>query len=149
MIPPQIKRLALMFSIFIGLFIAVRYLLIPKSFGKYGHYRADAVEEVKASPTNYAGADICAGCHEDIVKLKAKGSHARITCETCHGAALKHTEDPMAIKPDKPHERAFCGLCHSKNAARPKNIPQVNLEEHNVGMDCYLCHKGHKPKIGE
>ncbi|MBI2091892.1 MAG: hypothetical protein HYT75_02710 [Deltaproteobacteria bacterium] len=147
MIPPQIKRLAIAFTLFIGLFIAVRYFLVPKSFGKLGHYRADSIEEVAALPTHYAGQSICAGCHEEILKTKLKGSHAKIECETCHGAALKHTEDPMAVKPTKPKGRAFCGLCHSKNAARPKNMPQVDFEQHNAGMDCYLCHVAHNPRI--
>ncbi len=145
--PPQIKRLAVLFAIFIGLFIMVRHFLVPKSFGKYGHYRADALAEIAQLPIAYAGKEVCAGCHENIVKEKAKARHAKIACETCHGPAVKHTEDPMSVKPNKPKGRDFCGTCHSKNAARPKNIPQVNLDEHNAGMDCYLCHKAHNPKV--
>ncbi|PIR17728.1 MAG: hypothetical protein COV46_02810 [Deltaproteobacteria bacterium CG11_big_fil_rev_8_21_14_0_20_49_13] len=145
--PPQIKRLAVLFAIFIGLFIVARYFLVPKSFGKYGHYRADSVEEVKALPMNYAGSSTCKTCHEDIYKLKASSKHATVACETCHGPAIKHAEDPMNIKPDKPKGRAFCGLCHTKNYARPKNMPQIDLEKHNEGMECYLCHNAHDPKI--
>ena len=145
--PPQIKRLAVLFAIFIGLFIVVRHFLIPKSFGKYGHYRADAVEEIGRLPENYAGNEVCQGCHEDIYELKAASEHAGVACETCHGPAMEHTEDPMGVKPVKPKGRAFCGLCHSRNAARPKNMPQVDMEEHNKGMECILCHKAHDPKI--
>ncbi|OGQ50556.1 MAG: hypothetical protein A3I09_02160 [Deltaproteobacteria bacterium RIFCSPLOWO2_02_FULL_47_10] len=145
--PPQIKRLALLFTIFIGCFILVRHFLVPKSFGKYGHYRADSVEENKSAAVNYAGADVCTGCHEDIAKTKADGKHARIACETCHGPGGKHIEDPSSFKPNRPKGRQFCGMCHAKNAARPKAIPQVDLEKHNEGMECYLCHKAHSPKI--
>lgn len=133
----------------VGLFLAARYLLTPASFGKFGHYRADSISDVEAIPIKYAGnSDACGMCHPDILKLVTSASHKALACETCHGPAAAHADDPMSIKPVKPKGRDFCGLCHSKDAARPKNFPQVDVNTHNVGMDCNLCHKGHAPLKG-
>lgn len=145
--PPQIKRLILLFSVFIGLFVLARHFLIPKSFGKYGHYRADSIDDIKLLPISYAGVDVCKACHEDLYNLKARSRHAKVNCESCHGPAVKHTEDPMSVKPDKPKGRQFCALCHSKNPSRPKNIPQIDVERHNAGTDCASCHNPHSPKL--
>lgn len=144
--PPQIKRLSLLFVVFITVFAAVRLLLIPTSFGKLGHYRADSIKDVEALPIAYVGHNECKTCHADVVKIRDTSPHASLACETCHGPAAQHTEDPITFKPDKPKGRAFCGLCHLKNTARPNTMPQIT-EEHNEGVECYLCHKGHDPRI--
>lgn len=145
--PAQIKRLLIVFAALIGLFVGVRFLLVPASFGKYGHYRANSIEDNRAIEPRYAKADECAACHADIVKLKEGSRHAGVACQTCHGPAIAHIADPMAVKPDKPRGREFCALCHAKNAARPADVPQVDLEKHNVGMDCLLCHNPHSPRL--
>lgn len=147
--PQQIKRLLLVFGVLIACFIGIRTLLVPASFGKYGHYRADSTDDIRKIEPKYAAAGVtaCEPCHPDIVKVKSRSRHAPLACQTCHGPALSHTGDPMSVKPDKPRGREFCALCHSKNTARPHDMPQVDIEEHNPGMDCLSCHKAHDPKI--
>ena len=53
--PVQLKTLLPLFAVFIILFLIARHFLIPDSFGKYGHYRADTIDETAALPIFYAG----------------------------------------------------------------------------------------------
>ena len=47
-IPEQIRRLSVLVVLLVVLLIAVRYVLRPADFGKYGHYRASAVDAIIA-----------------------------------------------------------------------------------------------------
>lgn len=145
--PAQIKRLLLIFAALIGSFVIARHFLVPSSFGKYGHYRADAIGDIEALPLQYAGAGACADCHGDLVKRKLGSKHRTVACESCHGPALSHAGDPMNTKPSKPVGREFCLLCHSANAARPASIKQINSETHNPETPCTVCHNPHNPKL--
>ena len=136
--PPQIKRLALISAVFIGLFFVARYFLVPKSFGEFGHYRGLSLVENQAVTPKYAGEKACADCHQDMTDLKKLGPHQSLSCETCHGPGLLHINSsdtiiPMAV----PKTRDFCLTCHAKNAARTSgNIVQINTKEHNPGQKC-------------
>ena len=137
--PPQIKRLALLFVLFIGLFLTLKYFLTPKSFGEFGHYRGLALEEGKLKVPEYTGQKACAECHDDMMVLKMANEHASLSCETCHGAGRIHISsvDSVVVSPPKPNTREFCGICHAKNAARKAdNIKQIDLKEHNKGELC-------------
>ncbi|MDO8803737.1 MAG: cytochrome c3 family protein [Elusimicrobiota bacterium] len=130
-------------------FLLVRSFLVPESFGKLGHYRANAVDDVLALPRHYAGEPACKKCHAQQASDKAKSSHRHMSCESCHGALQAHVDSPKTVKPSKPKEnemRAFCGNCHGKSLSRPAKFPQVDLEEHNRGMACNQCHQPHQPK---
>ena len=59
----HITRLLIIIAVLIPSFIVVRSLLIPQSFGKYGHYRGDNVQEQMNLPLVYQGADFCEDCH--------------------------------------------------------------------------------------
>ncbi|MCX6270471.1 MAG: cytochrome c3 family protein [Bacteroidetes bacterium] len=143
---PQIKRLGLAFAIFICLFLVARHLLVPKTFGDKGHFRAASIEDNAAMPMKYAGKEGCIGCHDDMIEKKAASPHAKINCETCHGPCLQHTLAPDTVKPLKPKGREFCGKCHSRNIARStKNIVQIDLKEHNPEQICTECHNPHDP----
>lgn len=145
--PPQIKRLALLFAIFIGLFLTARYFLVPKSFGEYGHYRGLALEENQAKAAEYSGQKACADCHQDIVDQKSGKEHGSLSCETCHGAGRAHINSTDSIIPViVPHTREFCGLCHTRNAARkPGLVAQIDIGEHNKDQLCTKCHNPHSP----
>jgi hypothetical protein len=144
--PPQIKRLLPLFALFIGLFLLVRYLLIPESFGEYGHYRGNSIQENAAVPMHYAGRDACMECHDDMAAELAADAHASIACESCHGPGLDHATYADSIGIAKPSGREFCGLCHSLNPARKTGVvKQVDLKDHNTDNDCIECHKAHKP----
>jgi hypothetical protein len=144
--PLQIKRLLIMFAIFIALFLLVRHFLIPDSFGKYGHYRGDALAENAAKEVKYAGTKSCIACHDTVFTLKKSGKHEVINCETCHGPGYKHNKTPKEAKLLIPNGRDFCIKCHGKNIAKRKeNIVQIDPKEHNVEGNCTECHNPHQP----
>jgi transcription elongation factor Elf1 len=131
--------------------MAVRAWLVPASFGKYGYYRGDALDEARERPSLYAGKGACAGCHDDIVALHAKDAHGTVQCETCHGAASKHAVDGEN-PPPRADQQKDCLVCHRRMDARPGSFPQINREEHYkfVGVadpetPCVRCHSGHEP----
>ena len=144
--PPQIKRPLLIFAGLILAFLVLRIFLIPASFGKYGFYRADSMNEIAAKPLKYAGQKECATCHADIVETKASSKHASLSCETCHGPALAHVENPGETLPFKPTDGKFCLTCHQKNDSRPAWFPQVDSNTHGNGKSCLRCHQPHHPK---
>lgn len=145
-IPRHITRLIIVFAVFIAVFLVIRQLLIPESFGEYGHYRANSLIENEANEIHYAGHMACLDCHQDVEDAKLLDVHETINCEVCHGPGQKHVLSGDAADIQKPNGREFCGSCHAKNAARPTDaIFQVDLEEHNKGENCTECHNPHQP----
>jgi hypothetical protein len=127
------------------LFILLRGAVVPKSFGKYGHYRADALEEIRLQPLRHAGHELCAGCHTDQAAVKEKGKHRGVTCEACHGPAAAHGGDPGSGKPVIAAPDALCARCHEKHPAKPQWFKQVAVKEHYAGAACISCHQSHSP----
>lgn len=142
--PVQLKTLIPLFVVFILLFLVARHFLIPESFGKYGHYRADAIDEVGALPIKYAGKAVCIDCHDIEAELLASDVHSGLSCEICHGPGAKHADD-YEIKLESPGSRKFCGRCHSLNPARKiEVINQIDTKEHYPEKaDCIDCHNPH------
>lgn len=146
--PKQITRLLIAFALFISMFLVIRHFLTPKSFGKYGHYRADALKDIASIDLNYADTNACNECHDDIVSLKRKGPHKLINCQTCHGPGIKHIMNPETDSLVKPNSRAFCAKCHSKLPGRSSGvIMQVDTAKHNTKKKCSLCHNVHSPSM--
>jgi hypothetical protein len=168
--PTHIRRLIIVFAVFILLFLIVQQFLKPASFGELGHYRADAIDENSAKELHYAGRLSCSSCHDSLRVLKAEGLHAMLNCEVCHGPGLKHalyadrfvgSTLPDSLLLHKPTERKDCAICHQVNAARKKIlfdtidnslIRQVNVLEHNLiskktqkERKCVQCHNPHQP----
>jgi hypothetical protein len=168
--PQQIKSLLIVFAILIILFLVMRQILVPASFGELGHYRANSIPENAMKELHYAGAAKCTKCHDDIHLDKSLGFHAKLQCEVCHGPGLKHALYAGKFKdgslPDslilyKPGERKDCAICHQLNAARIKivfdtvnnsMIHQVNTLTHNPVnkktneiVKCIDCHNPHQP----
>jgi hypothetical protein len=168
--PQHIKRLVLVFVVFIVMFLIVQHILKPVSFGNLGHYRELSIHENSMKPLHYAGAVNCSQCHDSIRLIKAEGFHAQLKCEVCHGPGLKHVlyagrfngkQLPDSLILIKPNERRDCAVCHEINAARIKitfdtinntMVKQVNVMEHNlmskktkIEKKCVLCHNPHQP----
>lgn len=168
--PQHIKRLIIAFAVVILLFLVMRQVLTPASFGKLGHYRADAIPENMMKEQHYAGSAMCTKCHEEMKTDKELGFHAQLQCEVCHGPGLKHAlyadkyagkDLPASLKLIKPDQRKDCALCHQLNAARIKivfdtinntMIHQVNTLKHNPKdrntkeeLRCIECHNPHQP----
>ena len=141
-------RVALVFAAGAIAFVTVRAILVPRSFGEYGHYRGNAIKEIAAQPVVFAGHQACETCHPEVPEVKNKGKHARVNCEACHGALAKHAEDPGAVEPAKLDTAVLCVRCHSVNSAKPRGFPQVVAEEHSGGLSCETCHQPHSPVVG-
>lgn len=146
----HLLRVAVIFAAVFAAFLGARKLLIPESFGRLGHYRANAVEEFAAQPPHYAGEAACKRCHPQPAADKAGSSHRSISCESCHGALSAHVNEPKsAAGPRRPKEaelRAFCGHCHEKSLSKPAKFPQIDVKKHYPDGPCNMCHQPHKPK---
>jgi len=163
----QVKRLLIVFAVFVSIFLVLRHFLTPASFGQYGHYRGDALEEIAAIPAKYVDRHTCAKCHEEKATLLQEGEHAPINCQICHGPGYKHEQyyeshtelqnmdslqkisnvTPEEFRLQTSNVRDFCLRCHLKNASRPvKTINQVDIADHyNVDKKCVECHNPHAP----
>lgn len=143
--PPQLKRLIPNFIVFIGLFLLIRHLLIPDSFGQFGHYRGDVLLEIESIPAVYADKEDCHACHSDIQEQIISDAHSEISCLSCHGPGSAHVEDPQPGNITKGASREFCGRCHEKNAAKPSDVVfQVDMKTHNIEGNCIDCHNPHQ-----
>jgi hypothetical protein len=145
--PRQLVGIAVIFAVIIVAFIVGRMLFVPASFGKYGHYRADAVDEIASRSIRYAGYGACTTCHSSIYQSLANSNHKSISCESCHGPAARHVTSPGEVKPMVPRDREHCLLCHDFNPTRPTGFPQVIAKNHNPGLQCIVCHKPHNPLL--
>lgn len=139
-------RLASVFMAGIVLFLVLRGALVPRSFGRYGHFRGDAIHETAARPVSFAGHQVCENCHSDVLDVKGKGKHTAVACESCHGPLAKHAEDP-SVQPQKVEVAGLCVRCHEASTAKPKWFPQVASEQHSSGLSCDTCHQPHSPAI--
>lgn len=144
--PPQLKRILPLFAVFVLLFLFIRYLLVPESFGEHGHYRFNSVEDNKQKEIHYGGKELCADCHDDYVEYLKLDLHAGLSCETCHGPGLVHAELEDAASISIERDRKFCGLCHSLNYSRKAEVVvQIDLNDHNTEQKCIECHNPHMP----
>lgn len=144
-IPEQVQRLAIVGALIAGVVLVGRFFIIPSSLIAQDVHRAAAVEREVVRPVKFAGTAACEACHDDEAVKKAKGYHRNLACEGCHGASVKHTEDPSSVKPDAPRDRKFCPVCHAYDAARPTGFPQINPTAHNPVKPCIACHNPHDP----
>lgn len=129
----------------VAVFFGLSYFLVPRDFGRYGHYRAGALEANASRPLHYAGRETCIQCHSDVQEKRRGGKHAGIGCEACHGALASHAEGRMPGKPTLPDPRAVCLRCHEAQSARPSTFPQVVSAEHAPEGACTSCHAAHNP----
>ena len=100
--PKHIQRLILVFAAILVIFLIIRKVLIPDSFGDFGHYRGLALDENKAIEAKYVGESICGDCHDDYMELKMSDLHAGISCETCHGNGIIQKEETIEMIPILP-----------------------------------------------
>jgi hypothetical protein len=159
------SHIIVIFSIIIGFLIFAEigdWLLKPKSFDKYGHYRWDAVNEIQDQKVVNQNIKICSECHNNIYQLHQKDAHYNVPCVDCHGAGNVHVayhRDSVSSKTTKAQavlKKEFnfegCLFCHRKLKARPTDFPQVDQKEHYKFMHvidsnskCIDCHSPHEP----
>jgi hypothetical protein len=143
----HLVRMAGLFVIGVSAFVLLRWMMVPADFGVYGHYRAGALRDIMALPIKFAGQATCVECHTDVAEVRAKGRHARVACESCHGALADHAAKPNDVKPVRPDPRKTCIICHTASISKPKSFPQVVVAEHAPEGSCADCHVVHNPKL--
>ena len=144
--PDALVRLLVVFLglAILGAFVVI--VLIPTRLKDVKMQWAESIKAEQAKPVKYAGFHACAECHDRLYEKKKTGFHKDLSCETCHGPAKAHTEDPDKVKPAIPQERSYCPLCHAYNPSRPRGFPQINPVAHNPLKPCSSCHNPHDPK---
>jgi hypothetical protein len=142
----HLLRLALAFILALAAFAVARSLLVPADYGRFGPYRAAALDQNRAKPIAYAGQVACVDCHSDVAETRKGNAHERIGCESCHGPNAKHASDPEnpATKPDP---RATCAVCHTPNPSKPAGFKTVVFDEHAGTANCTECHAAHAPRF--
>jgi len=141
----HLLRMAGLFALGVPIFFVARAVLIPEGFGEMGHFRSGSLIDNRERPLHFAGAKVCADCHEDVLSVLSGGRHAGVRCEACHGPLADHASDPAAAAAKRPDPVALCPVCHQENQARPATFPQVDAKEHSSGASCSDCHKPHSP----
>jgi hypothetical protein len=142
-LPPQVVRLVLLTLGIVGSYLVARYFLTPASFGQYGFYRGQALDEMASHPITYAGRAACEDCHYDECQKVLQFEHKTLSCEACHGAAQAHVENPD-IKPAV-LTYSHCVRCHEANPSRPAWHKQIDSRDHYTGEPCVSCHVPHAP----
>ncbi len=142
----HLLRVAGLFAAGILLFLLMRGILVPESFGRYGHYRAGALADNRQRPMAFAGRAACLDCHSDVPEEQKGSRHERISCESCHGPLAAHAADPEKAKAVKPDPRTLCVQCHLVRVGRPAGFPQIDPQKHYDGGACQSCHKPHHPE---
>ncbi|MBI1963401.1 MAG: hypothetical protein HYS37_08510 [Candidatus Rokubacteria bacterium] len=144
-IPEQVNRLAIVVGVLVAVTLLTRFYIIPRSLVSTDLHWTETVRRELAKPVKFAGATACQDCHDDVVTKKARSFHKNVACESCHGPAVRHAEDPGAVKPPAPRDRKFCPVCHAYDPSRPTGFPQINPTAHNPLKACIACHKPHDP----
>ena len=140
-------RLAAIFAFGILTFAIARAQLVPDDFGRLGHYRAGAIDEIRARPIAHAGQKACAECHSDVVEVRLPSRHKAVSCETCHGPLAKHAAGDDTFTFTKLDAQPLCVRCHAAKTGKPERYPRVDVKEHAGDELCVSCHKPHDPRI--
>jgi hypothetical protein len=145
-IPDSLARLLVVVLALAALGAFVVFVLIPRPMKDVRFQWAEDIKRERARPVQYAGAGVCAECHDEIHASKRSGYHRDLSCETCHGPARGHADDPEKVRPVVPTGRAFCPQCHAYDPSRPRGFPMINPAAHNPLQACVACHNPHDPK---
>jgi len=140
-----------------GMGFVVKAQLIPDSFGTYGHYRADAIDEEVLRPIRHGTNASCLKCHPYEAAIHLKGRHQTISCEFCHGTYADHVNNgkkigTLPVKKDT-EITTLCLRCHNTEikARSQAVIKTVAMPEHlesqkvKVTHTCNQCHHVHAP----
>ncbi|MGA7189425.1 MAG: cytochrome c3 family protein, partial [Candidatus Acidiferrales bacterium] len=146
--------------------LAVPVLAQPQKGSTATDKSAPAAQEAKpaqkpdSAPSDYAGAEACKTCHEEIYNGWEKSSHWKQTykeggiakhgCEDCHGAAASHVADPtdtsklfLFEKASAKEIDARCMMCH---AGGTQHMNAINSEHAKNDVSCVSCHSPHHGK---
>lgn len=110
-------------------------------------------------PATYVGADVCAGCHEDIFNAFKKNPHWIVqtykpkgwegkVCESCHGPGSKHAESASAEdiqNPAKMTPEAVENDCFKCHRNQPTAMGPIQSAHYKNQVSCIKCHSIHGP----
>lgn len=137
------------------IFLIVRAVMVPKTFGEFGHYRGANPQEQMDKPVSFASPDACKTCHADIDTIHRANSHKSVGCQNCHAPLIVHVKDGNFVG-DMPINKSpqLCLRCHRKLPSRPAAFPQIATKEHLQKSEddledgaCTACHSPHKPAM--
>lgn len=137
--------------------LLAKKLFLPESFGIYGSYRADAIDEEVLLPIKHGTNASCFSCHPYEAKIHKIGRHQTISCEFCHGTYADHVTDnkktgTLPVKKDK-EITTLCLRCHNTEIKARKEavIKTVAMPDHlqsqhvKLSHNCNQCHHVHAP----
>lgn len=145
-IPEQALRVVVLFLVLVAVLFIIRQFILPAEMKDTDLQKITATHREAAKEIKYAGGAACGQCHEKEPEMKQRGYHRDLSCESCHGAAQKHADNPADVKPSSPKKRDYCSYCHRYNSSRPTGFPQINPDTHNPRKPCVTCHNPHNPK---
>jgi DmsE family decaheme c-type cytochrome len=110
--------------------------------------------------SDYAGAESCKSCHEEVYNSWEKSAHwqqtykeggiAKHGCEDCHGPAASHVSDPtdtstlfLFEKASAKEIDAHCLECHAGGTQHMNAINSVHAKN---DVSCIACHSPHHGK---
>ncbi|MBF0467316.1 MAG: hypothetical protein HQK61_00270 [Desulfamplus sp.] len=140
-----------------GAGLALKARFIPESFGLYGAYRADAIDEEARRAVRHGTNASCFGCHPYEATIHLEGDHTTISCEFCHGTYSDHITDKKktGTLPVKKGQEitTLCLRCHNteikarstiviKTVGMPDHLAKQNVK---VTHTCNQCHHVHAP----
>jgi DmsE family decaheme c-type cytochrome len=118
---------------------------------------AEAAKKAAAAPSGYAGAEACAGCHEDISQAFARNPHFSLdknkrwagkACEACHGPGAKHADSTSAddiVNPLRLTASKADAICLSCHRNQPTQVGRLESGHARSAIACTSCHDMHKP----
>ena len=128
------KSLLIVLGIVATIFLG-RHLLTPDSWGKYGHYRADYIDEEANRSINYGENDSCMKCHSEVTEMLKHGEHKTLSCEVCHSPLSEHIADGKKIGSMK--------VPTGNEIDKNEHYKKLEIRaDHN----CNQCHTVHYPK---
>lgn len=115
--------------------------------------RLAAAENTAPPAPQYAGAETCLACHDQVPGLQKQDWHSQAllrrpgarNCEDCHGASAAHTEDPTtvstALKVTKAPASQSAKACLSCHTTSTNNLTLWRSTDHARGnVACWDCH---------
>lgn len=135
----------------------VKAQLVPESFGIYGAYRAEAIDEEAHRTVRHGTSASCFGCHPYEATSHLEGDHKTISCEFCHGTYADHVakgKKTGTLPVKKGTEiTTLCLRCHNteikarstiviKTVGMPDHLSNQNVKVTHI---CNQCHYVHAP----
>jgi len=136
--------------------IVARNQFVPETYGdatgRYGAYRAAALDELQALPSIWIADENCLKCHTDVHDEREGTLHETVACFHCHGRGKNHIAEALLAQKDdsieitpapewdgdfqttvdffRAMDRKACLVCHESVIGMPKDFKQIILAEH-------------------